>query len=158
MPSLIDLSHTLRTGMPSYPGLPEPRIETVFTHEESATRGTYAPGTTFQIATYEFSNVGTYIDSPFHRHPNGHDLAQMPLEKVANLEGVVVTFLGEGALPLSLIDGLDVRGKAVLVRTDWSRRWGTDSYFRSGPISWGRRLQRTGRGGCGTCRYRLRQY
>src|SRR5690348_2527821 len=119
--------------MPSYPGLPEPRVGTFFTHEESATRGTYAPGTTFQIATYELGNVGTYIDAPFHRHATGPDLAYLPLEKVADLEGIVVTFLQEGPLPTSAINGLDVRGKAVLVRTDWSQRWGTDGYFRSGP-------------------------
>ena len=27
----------------------------------------------------------------------------------------------------------DVRGKAVLVRTDFSRHWGTDSYFSENP-------------------------
>lgn len=120
--------------MPSYPGLPKPRIGAVFTHEESATRGTYAPGTTFQIASYEFSNVGTYIDSPFHRHPSSHDLARLPLEKLANLDAILVTFLQEGPVPVSLFDGLNVRSKAVLVRTDWSKRWDTGDYFRSGPF------------------------
>jgi arylformamidase len=133
MARFVDLSHTLKTGMPSYPGVPEPQFGTVFTHKESAHRGTYAPGTTFQIATYTLSNAGTYIDSPFHRHPDGPDLSQLPLEKLADLPGVLVTALQEGPLPAGSFEGLDLHGKAVLVRTDWSRRWGTDGYFRSGP-------------------------
>lgn len=40
---LIDVSHVLEPGMPSYPGLPVPQFRTWFTHEESASRGTYAP-------------------------------------------------------------------------------------------------------------------
>ena len=36
--------------------------------------------------------------------------------------------IGPGDLPVG-----DVRGKAVLVRTDFSRHWGTDSYFSENP-------------------------
>jgi arylformamidase len=133
MARFIDLSHILKTGMPSYPGVPEPQFGTVFTHEESAHRGTYAPGTTFQIATYALSNAGTYIDSPFHRHPDGPDLSRLPLEKLADLPGVLVTAIQEGPVPAASFAGLDLRGKAVLVRTDWSQRWGAEGYFRSGP-------------------------
>ena len=135
MSTLIDLSHPLAPGMPSYPGLPEPRFHTHFTHEESATRGTYAPGTTFQIAVYEIGgNTGTYVDAPFHRHPNGPDLAALPLERLANLDGVVITMLREGPIPPDALAGQPLAGKAVLFRTDWSRRWGGDDYFRSGPF------------------------
>ena len=131
---LVDLSHTLEPGMPSYPGLPEPQFHTWFTHEESASRGTYAPGTTFQIATYEIGgNTGTYIDAPFHRHPEGQDLAGLPLEKLANIPGIVVTQLKEGAIGPEAFANINVNGRAVLVRTDWSKQWKND-YFRSGPF------------------------
>ena len=131
---LIDLSHTLEPGMPSYPGLPVPQFRTWFTHEESADRGTYASGTTFQIATYEIGgNTGTYIDAPFHRHPEGQDLAGLPLEKLANIPGIVVTLLKEGAIGPEAFTHIDVSGRAVLVRTDWSKHWKGD-YFRSGPF------------------------
>ncbi|MEA2575553.1 MAG: hypothetical protein QOH93_2851 [Chloroflexia bacterium] len=134
MPRIIDLSHRLSPGMPSYPGLPEPQFRTWFTHEESATRGAYSPGTTFQIATYELGgNTGTYVDAPFHRHPGGQDLADLPLEKLANLPGIVIEGVEEGAVPWQAFEGLDLRGKAVLVRTGWSQRWGGPDYFRSGP-------------------------
>jgi kynurenine formamidase len=121
--------------MPSYPGLPEPRFRTWFTHEESAERGNYAEGTTFQIATYDLGgNTGTYVDAPFHRHPGGPDLASLPLEKLADLPGVVVTILKEGPVGPGEFEDLEVRGKAVLVRTGWSERWGGEDYFRSGPF------------------------
>jgi arylformamidase len=134
MPRLVDLSHKLHEGMPSYPGLPVPHFGTWMTHEESAQRGAYSPGTVFQIATYEIGgNTGTYIDAPFHRHPAGPDLAGLPLEKLANLPGTLVTVLTDGGIGPESFAGLDVSGKAVIVRTDWSTRWGGD-YFRSGPF------------------------
>jgi len=134
MPTFVDLSHTLEPGMPAYPGLPEPRFNIVFTHEESARRGTYAPGTTFQIAAYELAgNTGTYVDAPFHRHPDGPDLASLPLDRIANVPGVLVVAEQDGSIPPARFEGLDVRGRAVLICTDWSLRWGGPDYFRSGP-------------------------
>lgn len=44
---LVDLSHVVRHGMTTYPGLPGSRIEDHLSREESRTR--YAPGTEFQI-------------------------------------------------------------------------------------------------------------
>jgi kynurenine formamidase len=135
MSQLIDLSHPLAPGMPAYPGLPEPRFRTHFTHAESAAHGAYAPGTTFQIAVYELGgNTGTYLDAPVHRHPNGPDLAALPLERLANLDGIVIAAPHEGAIGPDTLAGQTLDGKAVLFRTDWSRRWGGDDYFRSGPF------------------------
>jgi len=134
MTMLFDLSHPLEPGMPAYPGLPEPRFSTWLTHTQSAERELYAPGTTFQIATYEIGgNTGTYIDAPFHRYPEAGDLAQVPLERLANLSGVCLDTAGDGPIDEEVLGGHDLRGKAVLVRTGWASRWGMDGYFRSGP-------------------------
>jgi arylformamidase len=131
---IIDLSHPLKPGMPSYPGLPEPRFETFLTHETSAARDTYAPGTTFQIARYHIGgNTGTYVDAPFHRHPQGTDLLDLPLQRLVDLPGVVVAALRDGPIGPEAFAGRELGGKAVLVRTDWSDRWDDDDYFRSGP-------------------------
>ncbi len=131
--TLIDLSHPLGPAMPSYPGVPEPRFHILFTHEQSVARGNYAPGTTFQIATYEIAgNTGTYVDAPFHRHASLADLAKLPLDRLANLPAIVVAVALEGAVGPEAFVGLAVRGKAVLVHSGWAQRWGGD-YFRSGP-------------------------
>jgi arylformamidase len=133
--AIVDLSHPLEPGMPSYPGLPEPQFAAFLTHAESVARGAYAPGTTFQIATYQFGgNTGTYVDAPFHRHADQADLRGISLERLVDLPGVVVTALREGAIDANPFAGIDLHGKALLIRTDWSDNWGTPGYFRSGPF------------------------
>ncbi len=135
MTQFIDLSHRLEPGMPAYPGLPVPAFRTVLTHEEFEQQGRYAPGTSFQIAAYDIGgNTGTYIDAPFHRHRGGPDLAELSLDRIADLPGIVVIALREGPIGPEAFDGVDLAGKAVLVRTDWADRWGAEGYFRSGPF------------------------
>jgi kynurenine formamidase len=124
MTTFLDLSHRLEPGMPAYPGLPEPQFHTWFSHAESAERSLYAEGTTFQIATYELrGNTGTYIDSPYHRYPEKPDLAGLPLEKIANLQGVVGQATPERPIGPEAFTGLELAGKALLVRAGWSERW-----------------------------------
>jgi kynurenine formamidase len=130
--TLVDLSHTVEHGMVTYKGLPAPSICDYLTRE--ASRAFYAPGTEFHIGRIDIvANTGTYLDSPFHRFAAGADLAQLPLESLANLEGVVVRNPGR-AVTAAAFDGLDVRGKAVLVNTGWDRHWRTDAYFEGHPF------------------------
>ena len=89
MPRLIDLSHTVEDGMITYKGLPAPIICDFLSRE--ASRRHYAPGVEFQIGKIEMvANTGTYLDSPFHRYPDGNDLSQLDLATVAELDGVDV--------------------------------------------------------------------
>jgi arylformamidase len=131
---LIDVSHEVEHGMVTYKGLPAPIICDYLSRE--ASRARYAPGTEFQIGKIEMvANTGTYVDSPFHRYPQGRDLAALPLASLANLDCVVVSCVGRrdraiDRLPLS---SSDVRGRAVLVRTDWDQHWRTDRYFEGHP-------------------------
>lgn len=130
---LIDLSHVIEPGMPCYPGLPEPKIRTVLAHGDAARHAHYASGVSFQIAAYDLGgNTGTYVDAPFHRHPSGADLADVPLEKLADLPGVLIGAHDDGPIGPATFRSFDLRGRAVLLYTGWSRRWGGD-YFRSGP-------------------------
>ncbi len=132
---IVDLSHRLEPGMPSYPGLPVPKFHTFLAHGDSAQHTHYAPGTTFQIASYELGgNTGTYVDAPFHCHPKGADLADVPLEKLAYLTGVVISAPQDGPIDAGVVSAATVRDKAVLVHTGWARHWGTSTYFRSGPF------------------------
>jgi kynurenine formamidase len=126
---LIDVCHTIEDGMITYKGLPAPIISDHLTRE--ASRAHYAPGTEFHIGRIEMvANTGTYLDSPFHRYPEGTDLAGLDLYSLANLEGIVIRRLGESERRISLnaVRGLELTGKAVLFHTGWDRRWRTEAY------------------------------
>lgn len=126
---LIDVCHTIEDGMVTYKGLPPPVITDHLSREQS--RQFYAPGTEFHIGKIEMvANTGTYIDSPFHRYPDGSDLAGLDLYSLANLDAVVVRKVGAAAREISVaaVAGLDVRAKAVLFHTGWDRRWRTEAY------------------------------
>jgi arylformamidase len=138
--------------MITYKGLPAPVISDHLTRE--ASRALYAPGTEFHIGTIAMvANTGTYLDSPFHRYEQGLDLAGLPLESLANLEGIVVQHVGsierelelgkfpnmdkgteklfspdDQAITAAALKHLDVKGKAVLLYTGWDIRWRTEDY------------------------------
>lgn len=130
--ALVDLSHTIEDGMVTYKGMPSPRIEDFLTRVDS--RKSYAPGTEFHIASISMvANTGTYLDTPFHRFEGAGDLADHELARSADLEAVVVRAVGARAVTADHFSGIDVRGKAVLVETDWDRHWRTDAYFVDSP-------------------------
>lgn len=120
--------------MSAYPGFPPAKLGALLTHEESRPR--YEGKAEFFISRVEMvGNTGTYLDSPFHRFPGGADLSQIPLEKVAGLEGLTLDPKpAEGrAVTIDCPDD-ELKGRAVLIRTGWDRRWGTESYWELGPF------------------------
>jgi arylformamidase len=134
MKQLIDVSHEIETGMVTYPGLPAPVVSDYLSRE--ASRGRYAPDTTFQIGHIEMiANTGTYIDAPFHRFAEGGDLSTLPLERLADVEGLLIdaTQAGRELGPV-LFEPFEVTGKAVLIRTDWDRHWRTPQYGENAPF------------------------
>jgi arylformamidase len=131
----VDVSHMIEDGLVTYRGLPAPVICDYLSREES--RRHYAPGTEFHIGKIEMvANTGTYLDSPFHRYEEGRDLSELPLSSLADLDGVIVNTVGAGARALgrSAFDGLDVKGRAVLVYTGWDEHWRTEQYFEGHPF------------------------
>ena len=115
-----DLSHTVSDGLVTYPGLPAPAITDHLSR--AASRERYAPGVEFHIGRIDMvANTGTYLDTPFHRYADGHDLAALPLERVAGVPGIVIG-------PDDELPAADVAGHAVLVRTGWDVHWGTERY------------------------------
>lgn len=132
---LIDLSHPIESGMITYPGLPGPQIGEFLTREESRER--YAPGTEFSLGRIEMiGNTGTYVDSPFHRHAERADLAQLSLEQLADLDGVMVDLPGrtDRAIDAASLAGTQVRRRAVLIHTGWARHWRTEQYGHGHPF------------------------
>jgi kynurenine formamidase len=131
--ALIDLSHVIVAGMTTYKGLPGPHICDYWSRADSAAYY-YDDGTTFQIGRIDMvGNTGTYLDVPFHRFEEGEDLAAVGLERLAGLDGLCVESCGPAA-GAGLFEGLDVAGKAVLVRTGWDRHWGSDLYLSGHPF------------------------
>jgi kynurenine formamidase len=134
MAHLIEVSHPVVAGMKTYPGLPSPEVDVIFDHEASRER--YQGKAEFFIASLHLcGNTGTYVDSPIHRYRDGADLASLPLERLADLDTVVVDATQAGReIGVELFAGVEVRDRAVLVRTDFSRHWGTESYFDENPF------------------------
>jgi arylformamidase len=133
--TLVDLSHTVSNGLITYEGLPAPVISDFLSRE--ASRELYAPGTEFHIGKLEMvANTGTYVDSPFHRYAGGKDLSELPLESLADLEGVVVRMpeSRSRSIDAAAFEGLELADKAVLVHTGWSVHWNTDRYFQGHPF------------------------
>ncbi|GHO57341.1 cyclase family protein [Ktedonobacter robiniae] len=131
---LIDLSHIIEHGLVTYKGLPAPIICDYLSREESKKQ--YASGTEFQIGKIEMvTNTGTYLDCPFHRYEHGKDLSEVGVERLADLEGIVIrvdhkeTF----AINADFFRGKELRGRAVLVHTGWDNYWNTEQYFEHHP-------------------------
>jgi len=118
--------------MITYKGLPAPVICDFISREKS--KSIYTSGTEFQIGKIEMvSNTGTYIDTPFHRYENGKDLNEIVLEKVTDLDGLVIQADYRNGIEIgkSFFENKDLKGKAVLIHTGWSAFWRTDQYFEN---------------------------
>ena len=129
----IDLSHIVEDGMITYKGFPAPVICDYLSREASRSR--YEHGPEFQIGKIEMiANTGTYIDSPYHRYPDGIDISELPLERLAGIECVVVRIDDDVAsIGPDCFNDRDFQGKAVLIDTGWDRHWRTDQYFEDHP-------------------------
>jgi arylformamidase len=130
-----DLSHVIEDGMITYIGLPMAQVspDAISAH----TRAAYAPGVEFRIGEVTLcGSTGTYLASPAHRHADADDLSELPLDKLADLDAVLIDVSGNGqrAIDRGQLLRYDCRGRAVLIRTGWDRHWGTPEYFRGHPF------------------------
>ena len=125
---LVELSHVITDGMITLPGWPAPRITDWLTRE--ASKAKYAPGTEFHVAHIDMiANTGTYLDAPSHRWADGPDLTGVPLDRLADLPGIVVRVpAGTRAVDRLMLAPYEVTGRAVLLHTGWDEHFGTDRY------------------------------
>ena len=142
---IVDLSHPIRAGLVTYPGLPAPTITPHLTREDSRAR--YAPGTEFAMDVITMiGNTGTYLDSPYHRYAEGPDLAGLDLASLVGLRAEVFHLedawdaARRGIRPETLADR-DVRGAAVLLHTGWDRWFGQPEYGTGAPFLTGEGAQ-----------------
>ena len=134
MTRFIEVSHPVVAGMKTYPELPEPAVQVLLDYDASHER--YQHKAEFFIAALHLcGNTGTYVDSPIHRHRGGTDLAGLPLERLADLDAVVIDATSAGrAIGPEVFGRANVADKAALFRTDFSRHWGTSAYFSDNPF------------------------
>lgn len=132
MPALIDLSHPLRPGQPSFPGDPELRILSYLTTASAGCNVT-------QLSLS--SHQGTHLDVPFHVFDDGKTLDQMPLERFVG-PAVLVDLAPGGCLEartpitVAMLEPHASRfqpGAKVLYRTGWDRRYGQPEFFADSP-------------------------
>jgi arylformamidase len=132
---LVDLSHVIRAGLITYPGLPAPIVTPHLTREESKSH--YAPGTEFELDLITMiGNTGTYLDSPFHRYEGGTDLAGLSLDTMVDQPAEVFHLQdsAERGIQAELFHDRDLAGKAVLLHTGWDSRFGLPSYAVGAPF------------------------
>lgn len=144
-PRIVDLSHPIRAGLVTYPGLPAPTITPHLTREDSRAR--YAPGTEFAMDVIQMiGNTGTYLDSPYHRYAAGPDLAGLDLATMVGLRAEVFHLedsweASRRGIRSSTLADRDVRGAAVLLHTGWDRWFGQPEYGNGAPFLTGEGAQ-----------------
>jgi arylformamidase len=143
-PRFVDLSHEIRAGLVTYPGLPAPVISPHLTREDS--RSKYAPGTEFAMDLITMiGNTGTYLDSPYHRYPQGADLAGLPLDTLVDLPAEVfhLTDASSRGIAAGVFNrrGSALAGAAVLLHTGWDAHFGTPGYAVGAPYLTGAAAQ-----------------
>jgi arylformamidase len=142
---VVDLSHAIRAGLVTYPGLPAPTITPHLTREDSRAR--YAPGTEFAMDLITMiGNTGTYLDSPYHRYAEGPDLAGLDLSTLVGLRAEVFHLedawsASDRGIRAGVLADRDVRGAAVLLHTGWDRWFGEPEYGVGAPFLTGEGAQ-----------------
>lgn len=125
---IIDLSHEIVAGMVTYPGIASPHLRVAVSRAESAAR--LGSGASFEIESLTLvGNTGTYLDSPYHFHADGPDVAHLPLQRLVNVPIAMIRAYGRSSVTAAdLGDPADLWGRAVLVHTGWARHWGISRY------------------------------
>lgn len=123
---IVDHTHRLTHGTPTYPGIPGPRIDNYLSFEDSSHH--YAEGTEFQILTVAMATAtGTYLDAPRHRYRDGDTVADLALSQSVELPALVIEAPAEGPIGSEILPA-EVERHAVLFCTGWDRWWETDTY------------------------------
>jgi len=128
---LIDLSQTIEQGMPTFsPSAPQPKIYPWLSHTQAANSNTYLD-CTCEITEVRFlTSIGTYLDSPYHFHPEKVSIEGLELSQLV-LPGVLIDCTSiekRQPIPPEVLNGFDIAGRAVLFHTGLSRYWGKPEY------------------------------
>ena len=126
---VIDLTHTIREGMPVYPGTEAPRLIPANSYERGGFRETLLRMTT---------HTGTHMDAPAHLFPDRPTLDKLPAAQfIGRALAVDCRHLHEGeAITMDCLRPYGEKADQadfLLFNLGWDKRWGTDAYFGDYP-------------------------
>ncbi|MBQ3792098.1 MAG: cyclase family protein [Clostridia bacterium] len=128
---VIDLTHLICEGMPSYPGVEGPSLRVANTYEKDGFLETMLRMT---------SHTGTHMDAPAHLFEGHSTLDSLPADRFVG-KAKVINATHRGASEYITMEDLmasgedDVRAADFLLfRTGWDEKWGTDEYFGDYPV------------------------
>ena len=121
----IDLSHTIRHGMPVFPGETEPSVLRDILPEEVA------------YVTHRLESnmhTGTHIDAPFHAKSGTISIDTYPVEMFAGT-AAVIDVSGKNVIAMQpeweqIFDEF----KIILFHTGYSKNWGLANYYTDYPV------------------------
>ena len=125
---LVDLSHTIVSGMAQWPGDRQPLV----LHRQSR----HGPESHMSSSLEMGCHVGTHIDAPLHFLDGQPGLDALPPERFVGPGRVIAAPASDppAAIGPEVLDGIDLSGvDFVLLDTGWSRHWGTALYYRHWP-------------------------
>ena len=124
---VIDLSHTIKTGMPVFPGdEPANLRRTHFVHRDGFAQ------TVFTMS----SHTGTHVDTAAHLFTDAPGLHWLEPDNFAGWGAVVdLTELDGKVIEQTQLKHLSDAGELdfVLLRTGWDAHWKTDRYYSDFP-------------------------
>ena len=108
---IVDLSHPIRRGGFVYPGFPAPEVVPFRSHVQKGRP--YGPNTSFAMTRINaVTNIGTYLDSPYHRHEKGPDFTGVNSPPPSGSPVSVHVSHGSSTAPTQLPEDLTVTNAA----------------------------------------------
>lgn len=125
MPRLVDLSHTIETGMPVYPGDERPQlVQTRFLAEHQHNNHRLQIG----------MHVGTHLDARMHMLDSEQYVADLPLSSCVG-RGCVLDVRNQPLIRWQpSYEQLVPTGSIVLLYTGHDKWYGGDRYFEEHPV------------------------
>ncbi len=137
---IIDLTRTISSEMPVFPGTKPPEITNATTIDKE--------GFAEKLISF-YTHTGTHIDAPAHILKGKHTLDHFSADKFIG-KGVVIDISirlnndendrdinGQGWIiekkDLEIYAERIASTEFVLIRTGWDRKWGSDGYFEGFP-------------------------
>jgi len=126
---IIDLTQTISSEMPVYPGTEPPVIKDATTIEKD--------GFAEKLLSF-FSHTGTHIDAPGHILQGRNTLDMFSADKFVGKGLVIdVTKCTSEKIEKEILEKHSVEIEScdfVLFKTGWDKRWGNESYFVDFPV------------------------